>query len=122
MKLVNLMAGRLDVAWDLLRILALNPRSLLYWPGLFMLDLCDKSGCGTSHQGWGPLQATSFSSAAGARTHVARFSTSSTNILQFLYLRASSAEFLPFTNSDQSSQGKFTAVCFLQRVVLRVLF
>lgn len=53
---------------------------------------------------------------------MAHFSTSSTNILQFLYLHTSLAEFLLFTNSDQSSQGKFTAVSFLQGVVLLVLF
>lgn len=56
MKPVNLMAGRLDVAWDLLYILALDPSSPIYWPGLFKLDLCDKSGCGTQPSGLGSFR------------------------------------------------------------------
>lgn len=55
MKPVNLMAGRPAVAWDLLFFLALDPSSLIYWPELFMLDFCDKSGCGTPPSGLGPF-------------------------------------------------------------------
>lgn len=123
MKPVNLIAGRPDVAWDLLYILALDPSSPIYRPELFMPDLCDNPCAVPGCQGWGPLQATCFSSAGrvDARTYTASFSTSSTDILQFLYLRASSAESLVFTNSSPSSQGKFTAVCFVQWAVLLVL-
>lgn len=53
MKLVNLMAGRPDVAWDLLYTLALAPSSLIYWPELFMCDPCDKCGCSTQPPGLG---------------------------------------------------------------------
>lgn len=35
---VNLLAGRADVAWDLLYILALDPSSPIEGPELFMLN------------------------------------------------------------------------------------
>lgn len=82
------------------------------------------AGAVPGRRGWGPSQATCFSSAdwVDTQTYAASFSTSSTNILQFLYPHTSWAEFLLFTNCDQSSQGKFTAVCFWQWVVLLVPF
>lgn len=56
MKLVNLMAGRPDMAWDLLYIVALDPSSFIYWP-VFMLDFCDKHGYGTQPSGLGSFTA-----------------------------------------------------------------
>lgn len=53
MKPVNLTAGGLDVAWHLLYVLALDPSSPIYWPGLFTLDLCDKSGSNIQPSGLG---------------------------------------------------------------------
>lgn len=89
---------------------------------LFMLDLCDKSGCSTQPSGLCSSQATCFWSRAEAQAHVACFSISSATILQFLfsYLHTSSAEVLLFSSSDQSS--KSTAARFLHWVVLLVVF
>lgn len=88
------------------------PALLSTGQGYLHLTSATNLGAISSHQGWGPLRATCFSSAAHARARVARFSTSSANILQFLYLRTSSAEFLLFTNSHQSSQASFLLVPF----------
>lgn len=83
------------------------PALLSTGQGYLHLTSATNLGAISSHQGWGPLRATCFSSAAHAWTRAARFPTSSANILQFLYLRTSSAEFLLFTNSHQSSQASF---------------
>lgn len=83
------------------------PAPLSTGQGYLRLTSVTNPGAISSHQGWGPLRATCFSSAAHARTRVARFSTSSANILQFLYLHTSLAGFLLFTSSHQSSQASF---------------
>lgn len=123
MKLINLMAGRPDWAWDLSYIMALDPSSPVYWPELFMLDLCDKPGYSTQLSVLGSFTAHFVSQAQLLYRRM--WQVSQHPVLTFcnsFNLHTSSAEFLMFTSSDQSSQGKFTAVCFLQWVVLLMLF
>jgi len=67
-------------------------------------------GAVPSHQGWGPSQATSFSSTADAQTYVACFSTPNTSMLQFLYQHTSSAAFLLSTNRSIKSRQVYCCV------------